>query len=114
VTIPSWNDIFTKFNNGDYPKSTPHSKLQLREVDDAVFPTIKRSMLHYVVVRAPIMPSVELMEWVISRTKAQDYKTMNDKGECIGSFLPQDTTFFYKLPNLNESLTKDFMIAFYE
>ena len=39
---------------------------------------------------------------------------MNDQGEFIGSFLPQDMSIYYKLLDLDESLTKDFLIAFYE
>jgi hypothetical protein len=54
------------------------------------------------------------MEWVISHTKSQDYKIVNDQGECIGSFLPQDMAIYYKLLDPDESLTKDFVISFYE
>jgi hypothetical protein len=88
--------------------------LELREVDDAVFPAIKKSLLHFVASRAPVMPCVELMEWVISHTKAQNCRIVNDKGECIGSFLPQDINTYYKFPDPDESLTKDFVISFYE
>jgi hypothetical protein len=71
-------------------------------------------MLHFVMAREPVMPCIELMEWVISHTKSQDCKIVNDQGECIGSFLPQDMAICYKLPDPDESLTKDFMISFYE
>jgi hypothetical protein len=62
-------------------------------------------MLHSVV-RVPIMPCIELMEWVISHTKAQDCKIVNDQGECIGSFLPQDIDICYKLLDPDESLPR--------
>jgi hypothetical protein len=71
-------------------------------------------MLHSVASRAPVLPCVELMEWVINHTRAQECKIVNEKGECIGSFLPQDMAYCYKLPDLDESLTKDFVIDFYE
>jgi hypothetical protein len=85
-----------------------------REVDDAIFPTIKRSMLHSVSSRVHVLPCVELMEWVINHTRAQECKIVNEQGECIGSFLPQDMAYCYKLPDPDESLTKYFVIAFYE
>jgi hypothetical protein len=60
------------------------------------------------------MPSVELVEWVIIHIDAQNYRIINEKGECIGSFLPQDVSTYYKFPAPDESLTKDFLISFYE
>jgi hypothetical protein len=114
VKIPSWNNLFTKLKHDDYPKSTPHSDLQLREVDDVVFHTIDKSMLHFVTMRASVMHCIQLMEWVISHTKSLDCKIVNGQGECIGSFLSQYMAICYKLIDPNESLTKDFVISFYE
>jgi len=106
VLIPSWINLFTKFNNEDYHKSTPHNNLEFREVDDAILLAIKKSLLYYVATREPIMPYVELGEWFISHTKAQNCRIVNEKEECIGSFLPQDINTYYKFPDPNEYLTK--------
>jgi hypothetical protein len=54
------------------------------------------------------------MEWIINYTKSHECKIMNEQGECIWSFHPQDMDFFYKLPSPDESLTKEFVIEFYE
>jgi hypothetical protein len=71
-------------------------------------------MLHSIATRASALPCLELMEWVIIHTKAQEWKIVNDKGECIGSCLPQYMDYRYKPLYLDESLTKDFVIVFYE
>jgi hypothetical protein len=55
-----------------------------------------------------------IIEWVISHTDAHNCRIVNDKGECIGSFLPQDVNTYYKFPEPDESLTKEFLITFYE
>jgi hypothetical protein len=54
------------------------------------------------------------MEWIIIHTNALDCKIVNNQGEFIGSFLPQDMAICDKLPYRDESLTKDFVISFYE
>jgi hypothetical protein len=72
VQIPSWNDLLWKLDKGEYLESTPQSDLQLQEVDDEIFPTIKRLMLHSIATRASALPCLELMEWVIIHTKAQE------------------------------------------
>jgi hypothetical protein len=114
VPIPVWNDLFIKFKDQEYLESTPHNNLELREVDDSMFLYIRRSRLHSIASRAPFMPCVELIEWVISHTDAQNCRIINDKGECIGYFLPRDVNKYYKLLEPEESLNKDFVISFYE
>ena len=46
--LPHWGGLFKKMNQEDYPDFTPNNDLDVRILDDQVFPNIRRSYLHMV------------------------------------------------------------------
>jgi hypothetical protein len=88
VHIPGWNSLFIKFKDHNYLESTPHSDPDLRVVDDQVFQNIRCSRLHLATTRAPVFPCIEAVEWIINHTNCRNCVINNEKGECIGVFLP--------------------------
>jgi hypothetical protein len=46
IVLPHWGDLYSKIIHKDYPDFTPHSNLNVRILDDQVFPNIRRSYLH--------------------------------------------------------------------
>ena len=80
--------MFLKFKDQNYPKSTPHNNLDLRIIDDVVFPFIRWFRLHSIAARLSVFPCVELIEWIIGHIDCKKFLIDNDKVKFIGSFVP--------------------------
>jgi hypothetical protein len=59
ATFLGWGDIYRKFMEEDYPYVIPPSDLANINIDSFVFSNIRRSHLHIVVSRTPVMPYFE-------------------------------------------------------
>jgi hypothetical protein len=112
--LPHWGDIFNKINQEDYPEFTPHSDPDVRILDDQVFPNIRRSYLHMVACRTPVLPCIETLGWIIDHTDAMKCTVNNEEGECVGVFLPVEVQKYYKLRDPEERLNTNFVVRFYE
>jgi hypothetical protein len=62
----------------------------MRGVDDLVFINIRKSCLHFVVARTPIMPYLEALDWIIAHADVKHMTILNEEGRCIGSYFPSE------------------------
>jgi hypothetical protein len=60
-----------------------------------------------------VFPCIELLKWLIDHTDAQKCLINDDNDECIGVFLPSEVQSYYKLRELEEKLSTDFIVSFY-
>jgi hypothetical protein len=70
VMLPQWVDLFNRISREEYPECIPYSDLDVRVIDDQVFPNIQRSYLHMTACRTPVFPCMEVLKWLIDHTDA--------------------------------------------
>jgi hypothetical protein len=114
VMLPHWGDLYNKISQEYYPEFTPHNNLDVRVLDDQVFLNIRRSSLHRVACRTPIIPCIKTIGWIIDHTDTVKCMVNNEEGECVGIFLPVEVQKYYKLRDPEERLNTDFVVRFYE
>jgi hypothetical protein len=114
ATLPQWGDIFNKISQEEYPEYIPHNIPDVRELDDQVFPNIRRSYLHMVASRTPIFPCIKVLKWFIDHTDGHKFLINDENGGCIRFFLLTEVQKYYKLRSLEERLNTDFMVKLYE
>jgi hypothetical protein len=114
VMLPSWIDLYNKIQYEYFLEFTPHSDLEVRELDDQVFQNIRRSSLYMVVAKTHIFPCVDLLEWIIHHVDVEKFLLNNKYGECISVFLPTKVSMYYKLKDVEFKLNKDFLVVFHE
>jgi hypothetical protein len=64
--------------------------------------------------RTPVFPCIELLKWLIDHTDTQKCLINDDNDECIGVFLPSEVQSYYNIRELEERLSTDFVVSFYE
>jgi len=64
--------------------------------------------------RTMVLPCIETLEWIIHHTNADKCVIDNVDGECIGVFLPMETSKYYKIKYHEVKLNNDFVVEFYE
>jgi hypothetical protein len=114
TTLSHWGELIKKISWEEYPKCIPHSDLDVRALDDEVFPNIRWSYLHMVARRTPVFPCVELLKWLIDHTDTQKCLINDDNGGCVRVFLPMEVHKYYKLRDPEERLNTNFIVKFYE
>jgi hypothetical protein len=62
----------------------------------------------------PIFPCIEPLKWLIDNTDAQKCVINDDNGQIMGVFLPLEVQNYYKLRDLDENLSTDFVVKFYQ
>jgi hypothetical protein len=107
VVLPHWGDLYRKISQEDYLEFTPHNNLDVRILDDQVFPNIRRSYLHRVACRTPVLPCIEILGWIIDHADTVKCMVNNVEGECVGVFLPVEVQKYYKLRDPEERLNTD-------
>jgi hypothetical protein len=65
AVFPHWRELFKKISREEFPEYIPHSDPDMRKLDDEVFPNIRLSYLHMVASRTPVLPCIELLQWLI-------------------------------------------------
>jgi hypothetical protein len=88
VMLTQWGDIFNRINQEEYPECIPHNNLDVKVLDNQVFPNIRRSYLHMVACRTPIFPFIKILNWLINHIDEKKFLINNDNGGCVGCFLP--------------------------
>jgi hypothetical protein len=86
----------------------------MRNLDDEVFPNIRKSYLHMVASRTPVFPFVELLKFLTDHIDTQFSFINDENGECVEVFLPVEVQKYYKLIDPEEPLNIDFVVKFYE
>jgi hypothetical protein len=69
----------------------------MRGVDDMVFVNIRKSCMHSVVARLPIMPCLETFDWIISHANIENRTILNKHDRCIGSYPTTELKKYNKL-----------------
>jgi len=70
-------DLYKKIYYDDFPEFVPHKNLEVRKVDDQMFPIIKRSSLYMVVARTHVLPCVEALKLIIHHTDVEKFLINN-------------------------------------
>jgi hypothetical protein len=65
MVVPHWGDLYRKMIQEDYQEFTPQNNSKIIILDDQVFPNIRRSYLHRVSFRTPVLPCIENLAWII-------------------------------------------------
>jgi hypothetical protein len=113
MEFPHWEEVYKKIKKVEPLEYTPHSDLEMRKIDDEVLPNICRDYLHMVASRSPVFPCIELLNWIIDHTDAQQCLINDDNGECVGVFLPLEVHSYYKIKDSKLKLSTDFILSFY-
>jgi hypothetical protein len=114
TVFPRWEEIFKKIKKEEFPEYTPHNDPDTRKLDDEVLPNVRRAYLHMVASQTLVFPCIELLKWLIDHTDTQFFLINDANGECIGVFFPSEVQSYYKLRELEERLSTDFVVSFYE
>jgi len=86
----------------------------MRNVDDLVFTNIRRSRLHKISTRTPIMPCYEAIERVIKHTNVDIMTILNDEGRCVASYHGYELEKYSRLHELEKYMINDFMEKFHQ
>jgi hypothetical protein len=81
----------------------------MRNVDDIVFSNIRRSHLHTIVARTPVMPCSKDIEWIIKHTNTDSRIVLNDEKRCIASYQPSKLEQYYKIHHLEKYTITSFV-----
>jgi hypothetical protein len=103
-----------KFRKEEYSDVVPHSDSVVREIDNKVFMNIRRSHLHFVGARAHVFPYSKAIEWIINHIDLNNNMFVNEKGDCVGSFLAENLEKYYKFPKPKLLLVTPFATDFYD
>jgi hypothetical protein len=91
--------LYKRFQEEDYSYVILPSDPQMRGVDDLVFINTRKSCLHFVVARTPIMPCSEAIDWIIAHGDVEHRTILNEEGRCIGVYLPFELEKYYNCSN---------------
>jgi hypothetical protein len=97
TTLPHWRYLFKNIIWDEYLEYISHNDLDVRVLDDEVFPNILRSYLHMVVIRTLVFPYIELLKWLIDHINTQKCLINDDNGGCVMVFLPIEVQKYYKI-----------------
>jgi hypothetical protein len=111
---PIVGDLFNKISWEEYSECIPHSDLDVRVLDDEVFPNIQRSCFHMVANKTLVFHCIEVLKWLIDHTDAHKFLINNLNGGCVRMFLPKEVQKYYKNKDPEERLNIDFVAKFYE
>jgi hypothetical protein len=84
VLLLHWGDMYSKIIQEDYSKFTPHNNPDVKILDDQVFPNIKRSYMHRVACRTPVLPCIKIFVWIIDHADTVKCTIKNAEGKCVG------------------------------
>jgi hypothetical protein len=114
LILPHWGDLFSKINQEYYLEFIPHTDLDIRMLDDGVFPNIMRSYLHMVSCQTPVLPCIETIGWIIDHTDTMKCIVNHEEGKYVGFFLPVEVQKNYMLKYPEERLNTKFLVKLYE
>jgi hypothetical protein len=60
-----------------------------------------------------VFPCIEILKWLIDHIDAQKCLINDDNDECLRVFLPSEVQSYYKLKELEEKLSIDFIVSLY-
>ena len=83
-----------------------------RESSEASLIELACSFLHCIAARPKILPSTDMVKWVLDNADITDRKFKSRDQELIGSFTPQNLRLMYHLPELQASYNKQFVEKF--
>jgi hypothetical protein len=86
----------------------------MRELNDQVFPNIRRFYLHMVASITPIRSFIEVLKWLIDHKDTHKCLINDDNGRCVIVFIPVEVQKYYKLRDPEERLNTYFVVLFYE
>jgi hypothetical protein len=101
-----WSEIY-KFIEDDFFKDEYESNVD--DIED-----IKKSILHRITSKIPILPYYDMLRWIISHTDISTYSIVNSSHKVIGSFRPKDIYNMYKLEPTQVNLDENFIKGFIE
>jgi hypothetical protein len=114
VKLPKLGYIFNRISREEYPEYIPHNDLDIRVLNDQLFPNIRRSYMHMVVRRTHIFPCIEVLKWLIDHTDGHKCLINHDNGGCVRVFLLKEVHKYYNIRDPEEQLKTEFMVKFYE
>jgi hypothetical protein len=101
-----WDEIFQMFKLQKFP-------VNVQEQDQLqIFSNIRKSKLHRVAARPPVLPCADAVSWIVEHVDLQNRYILNAIGEPIASFQGSNLAKYYHLKKGLQQLDGDLLTKF--
>jgi hypothetical protein len=111
--FPRWEELFNKIKKEETLEYAPHNDPDTRKLNNEVLLNVRKAYLHMVARKTLVFPCIKLLKWIIDHTDAHRCLINDENGGCIRFFLLVEVQSYYKLRELEEHLSTEFVLSLY-